>query len=403
MSRSRVFRSITFGAILGVLFLGAIILGSEAQARDLPTIQRELQETNDARVQLRADLLEAQEQQQNALAEMIMLELELAEMDMAFVAASESLQYFEELLAETEARLAEAETAKEERLDVLRARIRFLHQNGNLSYIELLLTSQSLTDFVNNREHFRRILEHDQEIIEALQSLETEIAQARDNIDAQRIAVQIHTDELALAMAEHEAIMAHRAIRMAELLENEEYAQQLYDANVAVGNQLRQEQAAAQSEANRIAAQARLAQLNTNFSSNANALMHWPVSRAPHVNSGYGWRQRPIGSGTEFHTGLDMPAPAGTRILAADCGVVTAVRTGWNGGFGNMIIIQHANGISTKYTHIQNGSIRVSLWEQVERGQHIAGVGSTGHSTGNHLHFEVHRNGQHVDPGPFLQ
>jgi len=401
MSRSKLFKNIVFGLVLGGLFAAAMIFGGDAQARNLTDLNRQLQEQRDERDALRALLLEAQEAQQTAVAEMIMLDLELFEVESEYLIASESLRYFEELLARTEAELAEAEAAKEERLDTLRARLRFLQQNGNLSYIELLLTSQSLTDFVSNREHFRRILEHDQEIIAALQALEIEIAQKRDEIEVQRFAVQIHTEELALAVADIEATMAVRAIRIAELLENEEYYQQLYNAQVDAVTATQRAVNAAQAEADRLAAQQRIAALNASFRANDNADMLWPLARSPFVSSGYGWRQRPFGGGSEFHTGFDMPATRNTPILAADAGIVTFV--GWRTGYGNTIVIYHGGGISTLYAHIHGGTTRVSLWQDVYRGQHIAGVGSTGLSTGNHLHFEVLVNGNHVNPGPFLQ
>ncbi|MCL2752567.1 MAG: peptidoglycan DD-metalloendopeptidase family protein [Defluviitaleaceae bacterium] len=401
MSRSRTLKNIVFGLILGGLFLGAMIIGGDAQARSIADMNRQQQEMRDERDYLRARLLEAQSEQQHALSEMLILELELFEVSSEFAVAYDSLRYFEELLAQTEAELELAEAQRADRLEILGARIRFLHQNNRLSYIELLLTSQSLTEFANNREHFRRILEHDQEIIEALEILEQEIAQKRDEIDAQRFAIQMHTEELAMTLAELEAVMAVRAIRIEELEANEVYYQQLMamkDADIAA---VTRDINIAQAEADRVLAQQAIAALNANITRNANSDMHWPVARAPFISSGYGWRQRPIGSGTEFHTGIDLPAPFNTPILAADDGVVTFA--GWRNGYGNTIVIYHGGGISTLYAHIRTGGILVSVGQTVTRGQHIAGVGSTGLSTGNHLHFEVLRNGNHINPMPFLQ
>jgi len=117
----------------------------------------------------------------------------------------------------------------------------------------------------------------------------------------------------------------------------------------------------------------------------------WPVSGG-RISSPFGQR------GRSFHAGVDIAAAHGTAILAADSGVVTAA--GWNGGFGIMIAIDHGNGTATLYAH--NSSNLVSVGQRVQRGQQIARIGSTGNSTGPHVHFEVHRNGSQVNPLQFF-
>jgi len=116
----------------------------------------------------------------------------------------------------------------------------------------------------------------------------------------------------------------------------------------------------------------------------------WPL--AGQITSGYGWRA--TGRYREFHAGLDIAAPAGTPILAADSGVV--VFSGWNGGYGLTLVIEHGGGRSTLYGH--NSTNLVKVGERVDKGQVIARVGSTGRSTGPHLHFEVRVNGEPVNP-----
>ncbi|MCL1878668.1 MAG: peptidoglycan DD-metalloendopeptidase family protein [Defluviitaleaceae bacterium] len=123
----------------------------------------------------------------------------------------------------------------------------------------------------------------------------------------------------------------------------------------------------------------------------------WPV--AGHISSGFGWRRNPFGgSGREHHNGVDIPARKGTPIRAAGGG--TVVFAGWRAGFGNTIVIDHGNGLKTKYAH--NTSNEAQEGERVERGEIIAYVGSTGRSTGPHLHYEVHRNGSAINPVAFL-
>ena len=122
----------------------------------------------------------------------------------------------------------------------------------------------------------------------------------------------------------------------------------------------------------------------------------WPVSGK--ISSGFGWRRGPFGGGNEHHDGIDIPARTGTHIHAAGGGTVTF--SGWRNGHGNTVIIDHGDGMSTLYAH--NSRNIVTVGQRVSRGDVIAHVGSTGRSTGPHLHFEVHVNGRPVNPRPFM-
>jgi murein DD-endopeptidase MepM/ murein hydrolase activator NlpD len=129
--------------------------------------------------------------------------------------------------------------------------------------------------------------------------------------------------------------------------------------------------------------------------------MTWPVPGFTRVSSPFGNRARPFGGGTEFHTGIDIAGPGinGAAVVASGNGRVIAA--GWRGGFGNTIIIDHGDGVTTLYAHLLSGGIHVSVGQQVTAGQRIGSVGSTGWSTGPHLHWEVRVNGQPRNPMTF--
>lgn len=126
--------------------------------------------------------------------------------------------------------------------------------------------------------------------------------------------------------------------------------------------------------------------------------MIWPVTGTIRITSPFGWRYHPILRVKKYHNGEDIAVPSGTPVHAADGGVV--VVSGWEGGYGNYIAIDHGNGISTGYGH--NSRLLVRQGDKVVKGQVIAYSGSTGLSTGPHVHFEVRKNGIPVDPLPFL-
>lgn len=125
----------------------------------------------------------------------------------------------------------------------------------------------------------------------------------------------------------------------------------------------------------------------------------FPVPNHTALSSSYGWRTDPISGERKFHSGIDIPAPTGTPVIAVADGIVT--ESGWKGGLGNAVVIDHGSNIRTVYGH--NSSLIVHAGQTVEVGDVIALVGSTGYSTGAHSHFEVHRNGQYTDPMKWLQ
>lgn len=133
-----------------------------------------------------------------------------------------------------------------------------------------------------------------------------------------------------------------------------------------------------------------------NGAGTSGGMFSWPVTGT--ITSPFGWRSNPFGGAPEFHQGLDIAAPSGTTVTAAAAG--TVIMAQWYGGYGNYILIDHGGGYSTGYGHLS--AMYVSSGQSVTRGQAIGAVGSTGQSTGPHLHFEVRIAGKPVDPAPRL-
>ncbi len=127
----------------------------------------------------------------------------------------------------------------------------------------------------------------------------------------------------------------------------------------------------------------------------------WAVPANGYISSPYGYRVHPISGAVRFHAGTDIANAAGTPIYAAASGVVEYA--GWNGGYGYYVRINHGNGLTTAYGHIQSGGILVRMGQEVTVGQNIARMGTTGSSTGNHLHFEVRQNGATTNPVAYLR
>lgn len=133
--------------------------------------------------------------------------------------------------------------------------------------------------------------------------------------------------------------------------------------------------------------------------------MQYPLDPLPRISSPYGYRKHPISGRVKKHNGTDFPAPGGTPIYAIGDGTVIKSKVSGHptGGYGEFIQIDHGNGVHSLYAHMTKGSRRVSYGERVEQGQHIGDVGTTGYSTGNHLHFEIRVNGSFVDPMKYIK
>ena len=369
---------------------------------DLQERRRAVQANIDEQVAL---LAEARAERNDTMAEIIELDIELSEVTNDYYEALENLEIVTELLYQAQENLAEAERQREAQFEMLRLRLRSLHENSPLGYIELLLSSGSIADFLNNMEHFSRILEHDNTMLDALTETEARVARNKQETAQRHTEVQTLTLELEHRINALEATLYMRGSRIEELELDEAAYQAMINQLDADRQQLNLQilNAQAQADAARARQQSANAQTARNVTLSADALFTWPVAGRREISSGYGWRTHPISRRSEFHEGIDMRAPNGTHIFAAADGFVSFA--GWMSGYGNTIIIDHGtdgngNRVTTLYGHNSRNIATQGQW--VEQGDHIANVGSTGISTGPHLHFEVRLNGQHTDPGPYL-
>ena len=396
-----IFLAATFFFVIGN-GASASLTNNSDNITDLQERRRGVQANIDEQVAL---LAQARAERNDIIAELIELDIELAEVTYDYYEAVDNLEIVTQLLHFSQQSLAEAERQREAQFEMLRLRLRSLHENSPLGYIELLLSSGSIADFLNNMEHFSRILEHDNTMLDALMETEARVTRITQETAQRHGEVQALTLELEHRINVLEATLYVHGMRVEELEADEASHQAMINQLDADRQQLNLQilNAQAQADAARARQQSANAQTTRNVTLSADAVFLWPVQGRREISSGYGWRTHPISRRNEFHEGIDMRAPNGTPILAAEEGFVSFA--GWMSGYGNTIIIDHGldgngNRVTTLYAHNSRNIAQQGQW--VERGDHIANVGSTGFSTGPHLHFEVRLNGQHTDPGPYL-
>ena len=341
--------------------------------------------------------------------ERIMLEMQA--LDERMMDALEALDDIELSIVQSELRKEyaeiELENAREERdlyFVIFQSRLRAMQEHGPIRYIEVLLQAESILDFLLRIENVRTITQFNQDIIQKLEFYEArylanvdELARVHSLVLDLQFQQEIAKQNLQNAMDDRTEWLINLAnnaayqVFLISIYEQEQIALNLEFSYL----EIRYQEEVDEIERRRAeeAQRRRLARLN-----NFRGQFVWPIPTHAPGARGFGMQMHPIFGVNQMHTGVDVSAPTGTRINAAAEGYVRF--TGWMGGYGNTVIIDHGGGYSTLYAH--NSRNRVTEGQHVTAGQHIADVGSSGLSTGPHLHFEVRRNNVAVDPMAFF-
>ena len=362
----------------GITFAGA--------AEDVDELQDKLSSLDDEKAAVKEKIAELTKQANDVEATRAALQ---SEIDLTKEEISTVEAYIDRLQEQIDVKtteLAAAEEALEQKEEEFALTVRTTYEQGDSSYLEVLLNSSSFSDLLSRMEIITAIMEDNKKIVAeytaAKEDIEQKKRELQDTQDSQKEYqenLNYKVDELAASEAEQaalaESLQAYKAESEAE-----------YDR---ISNEM-------QDVSNQIAALS--AQSAASGGVPYSGTFVWPTPSCTTTSSVYGYRVHPIYGTVKFHAGEDIPASYGAEILAAASGTVTTA--GWVSGYGNYTVIDHGGGTMTAYGH--QSSILVSVGQYVEQGQDIGYVGSTGNSTGPHLHFEVYQNGSTVDPKSFF-
>lgn len=312
--------------------------------------------------------------------------------------------------------LKEAEEKLAEKQENFEARIKVMYMNGNVGYLELLLTSKDIEDFFSRKDMVQAIAEQDKELLTVMKEQKEIIEEKKVELEAQRASLSATKTKLESRKKDLQTATREKNVLMLRLQKNINEFEKEYDKlnDFAAGIEGKilklQEEQRAREEAKRREAAAKDSSSSSGSSSNSSnsssssgaytgGRMAWPVPSASSVSSYFGYRIHPIFHTKKLHTGIDIPASSGSNVIAASGG--TVIFAGWLGGYGNAIMVDHGGGIVTLYGH--NSSLVSGVGQSVGKGTVIAKVGSTGNSTGPHSHFEVRQNGKYIDPLPWVR
>lgn len=378
--------------LLFILLILAMVfaLGAGVFAAKVDDLKEEKQEIDSQIKDKQEDLESNKDAQSEAQSQLDSINANLDSVQAEITKLYDELAVAEENLARQQEEYSAIKSQLDESQKALQSRVNAIYRNGDISYWDVLFNSENVQDFISGFIFLSKIVEEDQKIIGSI----------REN----KVLAEEKLHELEVTRNEIVALQVEKEAEEAE------YAKQA-EAKLALLDTLESEQAALEKEIDEMEAQsgsiaseinsyyASLSASDPGYTYTGSGVFTWPLSTGGTLTSNYGYRIHPISGVRKMHTGVDLAAPAGTPILAAESGTVSLVRK-LGTGYGWYVVVSHGSNISTLYAHMS--SIIVSEGQAVSRGQQLGGVGTTGSSTGNHLHFEVRVNGSHVSPWGYI-
>ena len=314
-------------------------------------------------------------------------------------------------------RLREAEANQDEQYASMKQRIKFMYEKGDTAYITMVFGAQNLTDMLNKAEYIEEVSAYDRQLLNEYTETKYRVINLKDKLEVEQASL-LETQEQAEIQEYQMSMLIDQKNGEIEKYESEistkEDAIKEYEAMIASQNAtiaaLEASILKAEREAEALQKELEESGLSDNdidSSSSSKPVTTQQVFSGPfcmpapsytRVSDDYGNRIHPILGVKQFHNGIDFAAPGGSPILAAQSGTVIAAA--YSSTMGNYIMINHGGGVITIYMHAS--ALYVSAGQTVTKGQKIAAVGSTGRSTGNHLHFSVRVNGSYVSPWSYL-
>ncbi len=355
---------------------------------ELTDIQAQKKDAEARLASIRNDLSKAKEQ-----VELIQNQVLLTEQEIN--ASQAMLDEYDGQIADKEAEIAALEAQEAEQYQEFYQQVRWLEETGGVNYLSILFEANSFADMLNYTMLIGDIMDYSDRIIQDLQATQQQLGMAREALQTDRDAqalvqqeLEAKKDELEQKRAEAQQLLNQIAASESEYAKE---AKELADSEAKINRELKEAE-------RKYAAQLAALEAQQNAAVNmTSGDWYWPLPGRYKISSLFGGRIDPINGRRDNHTGTDIPAPGGTPIYAAKDGVVTTVNANKNASsYGYYCIISHGSGYATLYAH-QNQVPIVQEGQTVKKGQVIGYVGTTGRSTGNHLHFELRINGVRND------
>ena len=329
---------------------------------------------------------EAEKKRKKALAEYNSIDKQINDTELEIDIIEKQIEQTKEDIVIKEEELKEAEAQYIEYEAIFLKRARVMYENSDIKYLEILFGAKDFSDFLSKLEMISQLMEYDKGILVKLDETKKKIVSAKEELENILVRQEESAKNLEARRIALDETLAQKQRLLDEAKKDAEKYKAIYEA-------------AEEAEAALIRENSRALSYGANPVKYSGGKFVWPVPGVKRITSSYGYRIHPVYKTKKFHTGIDIGAGYGLNIVASADGVVTLATT--NGGYGKCIIINHGSGLSTLYGHCS--TLLVSQGDKVTKGQVIAKVGSTGVSTGPHLHYEVRVNGSTTDPMNYVK
>lgn len=434
MKNRKLLVQILAGIMAGVMILGLVmsIIPTQAfAAKSSSQIKEEINDLKDEQMALwiQMDELEAEqddnwESMEEMVAQKDNIDQQINNLHTEMENINQQITGYSLLIAEKQTELDTATEKLDQLSEENKERVRAMEEEGKMSYWSVLFKANSFTDLIDRLNMIEEIAEADERRLAEMDAAAKEVAAAREELEAEKVELEASRSELDTVKAELDVKRAEADEILVELNEVDRELQEMYDEMAAEESALSASIAASEKayneakqreEEERKRQEALQNQQNNNSSSNnsssnssssndsssssssSNEGWRVPCSYS-RLTSPYGWRVHPITGKNSFHNGIDLAGPQGTPIYAARSGTVTTAT--YSGAYGYYVTINHGDGYSSLYAHMTH--YVVGSGQYVSQGQVIGYMGSTGWSTGPHLHYTIYYNGNTVNPANYI-
>jgi len=371
------------GRIAAILFLVAIlnifnVLSINAETiEDIENLQKQLQKEIN---QTKSQLENGKEKEKDVLKELKTLDNDIERLSSDITNMTSKINNVTEQISIKQEEIENKEIELDQRSEIFSKRLKQIYINGDINFLEIIFASTSIADFLTRFEFLKRIAENDLRLYEDLEIERAELEKIELALENEKKRLE-ELNETRSNRREKLQISSSRQSSLLRNIKNNNYelAKGLSDM---------------EKESDRLAREL----MSKTSKGTFRGTLLWPTPGYYRITSPYGYRIHPILKKRTFHSGVDIAAPMGAKIIAAAKGKV--IFTGWSGAYGNTIVVDHG-GITTRYSHLS--SILVKEEQFVQQGEQIGKVGSTGWSTGPHIDFGVRINGENTDPLKYLR
>lgn len=368
-------------------FLGSVSYAAPSQGA-VDNLKSQQSTLEQKKKELEAQINSIEYEQADALAKKAVLDEKVALTEQEIENITAQIETYKVLIEEKAQEVIEAQKAEEEQWELYQTRIRAMEENGKVSYFEILFGATSFSDFLSRIDFIGEIMDYDEQLYEDLVAAREATVAAKEALEEAKAEQEATKAELENKKAELDTQVAEADALVQQLESSLEEYEALYAEADAATAELQREIDDMIAELKR----QEEATGGTNVSSTGTFV--WPSDTCRIVTSKFGTRMHPVYHVYKTHNGIDIGARYGTNVLAADSGTVVVSK--YSSSYGNYIMINHGNGTTTLYAHMSSRIAQVG--DKVSQGEVIGLVGSTGVSTGAHIHFEITVGGSRVNP-----